>query len=76
MSEQSAIEWTQSTWNPVTGCTEVSPGCDHCYAVPSLSGSGEYRVTHLSRDLTSSSGQSVSRFPCSGRNLDGSSSVP
>jgi len=32
MSSQSAIEWTDSTWNPVTGCTEVSPGCDNCYA--------------------------------------------
>jgi protein gp37 len=32
MSEHSSIEWTQATWNPVTGCTEVSPGCDHCYA--------------------------------------------
>ena len=28
----STIEWTEKTWNPVTGCTEVSPGCDHCYA--------------------------------------------
>lgn len=28
----SSIEWTDTTWNPVTGCTEVSPGCDHCYA--------------------------------------------
>jgi three-Cys-motif partner protein len=28
----SAIEWTQTTWNPVTGCTKVSPGCAHCYA--------------------------------------------
>ena len=27
----SAIEWTDETWNPVTGCTKVSPGCDHCY---------------------------------------------
>jgi protein gp37 len=27
-----SIEWTNKTWNPVTGCTEVSPGCDHCYA--------------------------------------------
>lgn len=26
------IEWTHATWNPVTGCTKVSPGCDHCYA--------------------------------------------
>jgi protein gp37 len=32
MSSQSAIEWTDATWNPVTGCTEVSAGCDHCYA--------------------------------------------
>ena len=27
-----SIEWTDKTWNPVTGCTKVSPGCDHCYA--------------------------------------------
>jgi len=33
MSEKSAIEWTDTTWNPVTGCTQVSPGCDHCYAL-------------------------------------------
>jgi protein gp37 len=32
MSKGSTIEWTDSTWNPVTGCTKVSPGCDHCYA--------------------------------------------
>src|SRR5215216_4228753 len=32
MSYESAIEWTETTWNPVTGCTKVSPGCDHCYA--------------------------------------------
>lgn len=32
MSTQSNIEWTESTWNPVTGCTKVSPGCKHCYA--------------------------------------------
>lgn len=32
MSNNSAIEWTDATWNPVTGCTQVSPGCDHCYA--------------------------------------------
>lgn len=29
---ESAIEWTEHTWNPVTGCTKVSPGCKHCYA--------------------------------------------
>jgi len=29
---QSTIEWTDATWNPVTGCTKISPGCKHCYA--------------------------------------------
>jgi protein gp37 len=29
---KSHIEWTESTWNPVTGCTKISPGCKHCYA--------------------------------------------
>ena len=29
---KSTIEWTEATWNPVTGCTKVSPGCKHCYA--------------------------------------------
>ena len=32
MAEKSAIEWTESTWNPVTGCTKLSAGCDNCYA--------------------------------------------
>lgn len=32
MSQQSAIEWTDGTWNPVRGCTKISPGCKHCYA--------------------------------------------
>lgn len=32
MSDRSGIEWCDATWNPVTGCTKVSPGCDHCYA--------------------------------------------
>lgn len=32
MSDKSAIEWTEATWNPVTGCSKVSPGCAHCYA--------------------------------------------
>ena len=32
VSDKSKIEWTEATWNPVTGCTKVSPGCDHCYA--------------------------------------------
>jgi len=32
MAEKSNIEWTDSTWNPITGCTKISPGCKHCYA--------------------------------------------
>ena len=32
MGDQSAIEWTDATWNPVTGCTKISPGCKNCYA--------------------------------------------
>ncbi len=32
MANKSSIEWTQQTWNPVTGCTKISPGCKHCYA--------------------------------------------
>src|SRR3990172_10963074 len=32
MADRTSIEWTDATWNPVTGCTKVSAGCDHCYA--------------------------------------------
>jgi protein gp37 len=32
MAQNSGIEWTESTWNPLTGCTKISPGCQHCYA--------------------------------------------
>lgn len=32
MAQGSGIEWTESTWNPVTGCTKISPGCKYCYA--------------------------------------------
>ena len=32
MSDRSTIEWTDATWNPVRGCTKISPGCKHCYA--------------------------------------------
>ena len=32
MAQKSSIEWTESTWNPVTGCNKVSAGCDNCYA--------------------------------------------
>jgi len=32
MGDRTGIEWTDATWNPMTGCTKLSPGCDHCYA--------------------------------------------
>jgi len=32
MAQSSSIEWTNATWNPVTGCTKISPGCKNCYA--------------------------------------------
>src|SRR5581483_12146104 len=32
MAGKTSIEWSEYTWNPATGCQEVSPGCDHCYA--------------------------------------------
>lgn len=43
MGDTSKIEWTDSTWNPVVGCSAVSPGCDHCYAAREASG----RLRHL-----------------------------
>lgn len=33
MADKSSIEWTESTWNPTTGCDRISPGCDNCYAL-------------------------------------------
>jgi protein gp37 len=33
VGDKSAIEWTEATWNPTTGCDRTSPGCDHCYAM-------------------------------------------
>lgn len=32
MAASSSIEWTEATWNPITGCTKISPGCENCYA--------------------------------------------
>jgi protein gp37 len=32
MADSTAIEWTNATWNPVTGCTKIGPGCDNRYA--------------------------------------------
>jgi len=50
----SSIEWTQFTWNPLTGCTKISPGCKHCYAermARRLKGMGQQRY-RFGFDLT------------------------
>ena len=45
MSDHSAIEWTNASWNPVTGCTKLSAGCDYCYAVGEVDLTGIHWVT-------------------------------
>jgi protein gp37 len=52
MADHSAIEWTDSTWNPVTGCTKVSPGCKFCYAerLTERWGRGPFRNVQLHRE--------------------------
>ena len=53
MADHSKIEWTEATWNPVTGCTKVSPGCDHCYAetiVERFHGKGSFAVVNRSEE--------------------------
>ena len=53
VADRSTIEWTEATWNPVTGCTKVSPGCDHCYAeriVERFHGKGSFAVVQRSEE--------------------------
>ncbi len=62
MSSKSAIEWTEMTWNPVTGCDRVSPGCDHCYALTlarRLNAMGNPRYQRDGRPRTSGPGFGV-----------------
>lgn len=47
MSATSRIEWTDTTWNPVAGCTHVSAGCDHCYAARQASGRLKNSATYV-----------------------------
>ena len=49
------IEWTDKTWNPVTGCTEISRGCDHCYAK---------RLAERFRDTPAIPSKTASTSPC------------
>lgn len=48
MGQRSGIEWTDATWNPVTGCTRVSAGCDNCYAA--VLANRLLKDTYLARD--------------------------
>lgn len=62
MSSTSGIEWTEMTWNPVTGCDRVSPGCDHCYAqtlAKRLKAMGNPRYQRDGRPRTSGPGFGV-----------------
>ena len=50
MADHTSIEWSDATWNPVTGCSKVSPGCAHCYAealAPRLARMGQAGYTDL-----------------------------
>jgi protein gp37 len=62
----SAIEWTGITWNPVTGCDTISPGCDHCYArtlARRLKAMGQARYQNDGHPATSGPGFAVTCHP-------------
>src|SRR5215211_4662202 len=66
MADHSAIEWTQATWNPVTGCDRVSAGCDHCYALTlaaRLKGMGQAKYQRDGDPRTSGPGFAVTIHP-------------
>lgn len=66
MSLNSAIEWTDATWNPTTGCDRVSPGCDHCYALTlakRLQAMGNPRYQRDGNPRTSGPGFSLTIHP-------------
>lgn len=48
MGDRTGIEWTDATWNPMTGCTQISRGCDHCYALTIAN--TKTRETYLAHD--------------------------
>jgi protein gp37 len=66
MGDRSAIEWTQATWNPVTGCDRVSAGCDHCYALTlaaRLKAMGQVKYQRDGDPRTSGAGFGVTVHP-------------
>jgi protein gp37 len=66
MTDRSPIEWTQATWNPVTGCDRISPGCQHCYALTMakrLKAMGQLKYQTDGRPPTSGPGFGVAVHP-------------
>lgn len=66
MANRSAIEWTEITWNPVTGCDRISAGCDHCYALAlakRLKAMGVAKYQHDGDPRTSGPGFGVNTHP-------------
>lgn len=66
MAQRSAIEWTEVTWNPTTGCDRISPGCDNCYALTlakRLKAMGSERYQRDGDERTSGPGFKLSTHP-------------
>jgi protein gp37 len=66
MGDKSAIEWTEATWNPTTGCDQTSPGCDHCYALTlakRLKAMGQPKYQHDGDPRTSGPGFGLTLHP-------------
>jgi protein gp37 len=71
MAENTTIEWTDTTWNPVTGCTRISAGCDNCYARAVLGTvSRRARASLRKRVLTSLTGRSGCCSRLAGKTTD------
>ena len=67
MNSRSSIEWTETTWNPVTGCTQVSPGCKNCYALRFAERWRAYRAILMSRALICVCSRIVWKRPSAGK---------
>ena len=66
MAAATSIEWTQATWNPVTGCDRISPGCDNCYALAlarRLKAMGSAKYQHDGDPRTSGPGFGLAIHP-------------
>jgi protein gp37 len=75
MGANSAIEWTESTWNPLTGCTKISPGCKHCYAERLAIGPKAMGQPNYASGFESTLHEHALDLPCGGGSLRLSSSI-